>query len=126
MRLSSSLSLFLDFPVYLIYRSPWHPVPPFKVCPCDRPEIASPGTQLPKMGISLVKAQLLSLGLTTFLYGASAPKSLHCSHLAFALADIHMDRIVLHALPRHNCGDVFQGVGGHPEAAQDDPPQFRS
>jgi hypothetical protein len=76
------------------------------------------------MGISLVKAQLLSLGLTTFLYGASAPKSLHCSHLAFALADIHMDRIVLHALPRHNCGDVFQGVGGHPEAAQDDPPSF--
>ena len=77
------------------------------------------------MGISLAKAQLLSLGLTTFLYGASVWKCLQCSRLAFAPADMmHADRIVLNPLPRHNCGDVFQSVGGHPEAAQDDSPSF--
>ena len=39
-----------------------------------------------------------------------------------ALTDMHADRIVRHALPHHNCGAVFWGVGGHPEAAQEDPP----
>ena len=69
------------------------------------------------MGISLEKAELVSLGLTTFLYGASVRKSFQCSRLAFALANIHADRIVLHALPHLDRGDVLQGGGGHPESA---------
>lgn len=74
------------------------------------------------MGISLAKAELVSLGLTTFLYGASVWKSLQCSRLAFALANMHANRIVCNALPHLDCGDVFQGGGGHPESAQQDPP----
>lgn len=70
------------------------------------------------MEISLAQAQFLSLGLTTFLYGASLRKSLY---LAFGQANMRTDRIVLHALPHHDCGDVFECVGGHPASAQQDP-----
>jgi hypothetical protein len=49
------------------------PVPPLNLRHCDRPRLESPRAFpcCKTMGISLAKAQLLSLGLTTFLYGAS-------------------------------------------------------
>ena len=57
------------------------------------------------MGISLEKAELISLALTTFLYGESR-KRLDCLPVLLLTYGLG-DRVVFRFVPHDNCGDVF-------------------
>jgi hypothetical protein len=70
------------------------------------------------MGISLEKAELISLALTTFLYGESR-KRLDCLPVLLLTYELG-DRVVLRFVPHDNCGDVFQGNGGYSSTAHKD------
>ena len=70
------------------------------------------------MGISLEKAELISLALTTFLYGESRNR-LDCPPV-FPLTYEPADRVVLRSVSHHDCGDVLQGNGGYSSTAHKD------
>jgi hypothetical protein len=66
------------------------------------------------MGISLAKAQLISLALSTFLYGASRPTS--SVHLTYE----PMDRGVFHFVSHHGRDYVLECDGRYSSTALKD------
>ena len=70
------------------------------------------------MGISLEKAELISLALTTFLYGESRNRLDRPP--VFPLTYEPADRVVLRFVSHHDCGDVLQGNGGYSSTTHKD------